>query len=354
VIGGATDPVTGQIDTGALATQIGAAGTQDMNVASAAYGAIRAQLQQQDPAAASQFDQQVANAFLQYGSDALAGTGTGLLASGRDILIDNPILLKSWESTTSVWTGQGGFTQGLQSLLEANGIQVSPNVNPVPPGSIPSNAGVPSSVANNTNGALARDAIANSYSAQGYQVDTEVPRPDYNRRIDVVTQVPADDPRYNTVIETESKVGRTGLSPSISDRVASDAQALADNGAIRGAGDVLETAGKVAVPLAIAGDAIQLGQAFQQDGGTIGVNTGRTAAGVAGGWGGAFAGAEGGAALGATVGSVVPGAWAPPPAAWSAGSLEALPVVSAATGLVAVPSMRCVAGSNRGIAWLHG
>lgn len=123
----------------------------------------------------------------------------------------------------------------------------------------------------------------------------------------MVTQVPADDPRYNTVIETESKVGRTGLSPRVTGEVAGDAQALADNATIRGVGGALETAGKVAVPLAIAGDAVQLEQAYQQDGGTIGVNTGRTAAGVAGGWGGAVAGAEGGAALGASIGSVVPG-----------------------------------------------
>lgn len=89
-------------------------------------------------------------------------------------------------------------------------------------------------------------------------------------------------------------------------------QVAKDTGVVRGAeGALVETvgkAGKVLVPVAIAANAVQLGQAVQQDGGRIGDNTGRTASGIAASWGGAIAGAEGGAALGAAIGSVVPGA----------------------------------------------
>ena len=64
--------------------------------------------------------------------------------------------------------------------------------------------------ANNLNGSLARDAIANRFSAQGLPTQTEVPRLGGQRIVDVVADVPANDPRYATRIETESKVGRTG------------------------------------------------------------------------------------------------------------------------------------------------
>lgn len=47
---------------------------------------------------------------------------------GRQILIDNPILKKVWESTNSAWTGRGGFTDGARNILQGYGIEVSPRV----------------------------------------------------------------------------------------------------------------------------------------------------------------------------------------------------------------------------------
>jgi hypothetical protein len=84
------------------------------------------------------------------------------------------------------------------------------------------------------------------------------------------------------------------------------------SGALKAAGKaarVIEGAGKIALPVAIAVDTVRLGVAVYEDKG-IGRNTEVTAGSVAGGWagaaGGAWAGAEGGALLGAAIGSVVP------------------------------------------------
>ncbi len=167
-------------------------------------------------------------------------------------------------------------------------------------------SGVGSARANNTNGSLARDAIADDYRSRGVEAHTEVPSQGGARRVDVQVQQPAADPRYRGTLDIESKVGRAGLDGDTRLQVAKDAQALAENGEVRGAGHALEGAGKVLGPVAVVADAVQLGQAFHQDGNTIGKNTGRAAAGVAGGWGGALAGAEAGGAAGAALGSVGP------------------------------------------------
>jgi len=74
----------------------------------------------------------------------------------------------------------------------------------------------------------------------------------------------------------------------------------------------LEVAGKVAAPVAVAADAYRLGNAVQQDGGTIGKHTVETAGSVAGGWAGAAVGAEGGAEAGAAVGALFGGVGAVP------------------------------------------
>ncbi|MBX3171340.1 MAG: hypothetical protein KF760_28280 [Candidatus Eremiobacteraeota bacterium] len=70
--------------------------------------------------------------------------------------------------------------------------------------------------------------------------------------------------------------------------------------------DKLGKVGKVFKPIGVATDAIELGQAFQKDGGTVGKNTVKAATNVAGGWAGAAAGAKGGALLGAALGTAVP------------------------------------------------
>jgi hypothetical protein len=74
----------------------------------------------------------------------------------------------------------------------------------------------------------------------------------------------------------------------------------------------LEVAGKVAAPVAVAADVYRLGNAVQQDGGTIGKHTVETAGSVAGGWAGAAVGAEGGAEAGAAVGAFFGGVGAMP------------------------------------------
>jgi RHS repeat-associated protein len=71
-----------------------------------------------------------------------------------------------------------------------------------------------------------------------------------------------------------------------------------------GTGKALEAVGKVAKPVAVVTDAVRLGSAVQQDGGTVGENTVKTAGSVAGGWAGAAAGAAIGAKGGAIVGSL--------------------------------------------------
>jgi hypothetical protein len=277
------------------------AGHHDFSKASAAYSAITAQLGSHSPVDAARFDHDVSESFARGAADTAPAISRGLSAGGKQLLMNNPILTKQWQSTTSMWTGKGGFTQGLRDLLTRNGIDVASGVNPPPPGSLGPSSGVPAAQANNINGGLARDAIASRYRAAGYQVQTEVP-PNGKRINDVRVNIEAQDPRYSQRIEIESKVGRTGQSPRIADQVAKDAKDLADNAKIRGAGAALETAGKVMLPVAIAADGYELFNAYQQDGSHLGMHTGEAAAGIAGSWGGAIAGAEAGATIGSIVG----------------------------------------------------
>ncbi len=76
--------------------------------------------------------------------------------------------------------------------------------------------------------------------------------------------------------------------------------------ALNKTGQVLDGINKVAKPVAIATDAIQLGVAIKTDmqQGTGGDNTIVTSSRVAGGWIGAWGGAKGGAAIGASIGSI--------------------------------------------------
>jgi hypothetical protein len=296
----------GHVDTRQLASWVRDASAHDMHAASEAYGAIEAQLSLGD---ASRFNHDLTLAD----APAVAGIGVGIAAAGKATLVKNPILVKQWVSTTSAWTGKSGFQPKLQQLLESKGIQVDPNVRAAPAGSQGRGSGVSSQVANNTNGALARDAIADEWRQQpGVRVRTEVPVQGGKRVVDVVVDQPAADPRMNRRIEIESKVGRQGTGKAlIASQVENDAEALARNGAIRNGGRVLEGIGKVARPVGIALDAIQVGEAFHEDGDRIGVNTGRAASRVAGGalggWGGAAAGAAIGTALCPGVGTVIGG-----------------------------------------------
>lgn len=303
----ATDPDTGDVDTACLAGWVADAAGQDADTASAAHAAIETELLARSPADASRFNADVVSAF----GGAVFGAGQGFVVGGGLLLEQNPILSKVWEPTRSAWTGKGGFTSGLQQLLEANGIEIGRTVHAPPAGSLGKGSGVSAAVANNTNGALARDAIADRFRAQGLATQIEQPRHGGARVVDVVTDVPATDPRQARRVEVESKVGRVSLDSDIRRQVDFDARSLAQNRAIRQTGDVLEKLGKVARPVGLVLDAVAVGEAFRADGNRVGEKTGRTASGVAGGalggWGGAAAGAAIGTAIFPGVGTVVGG-----------------------------------------------
>ncbi len=314
----ATDPRSGAVDTQQLAQwTVDAQRTHPEN-ASEAYAAIEAELANQNPIDAGNFAREVVSASQQPPEQGNHGpapsgqwaTGQYLANRGDRTLINNPILEKRWEFTQSAWTSKGGPTGPLKTLLESHGISVVPGVNTPPSGSLNASQaaarGSNLQQANNLNGSLARDAIANRFSAQGLPTQTEVPRLGGQRIVDVVADVPANDPRYATRIETESKVGRTGATSGSSGtraQAAKDAAQLLDNRSVRAGGELLAKAGRVVRPIGIALDALNVAQAFRDDGNRIGENTGRAASGLVGG----AAGAWGGAAAGAAIGSVVPG-----------------------------------------------
>ncbi|WP_164963059.1 hypothetical protein [Rubrivivax sp. JA1026] len=184
-------------------------------------------------------------------------------------------------------------------------------VNPAPPGSLKPSDGTPRAIANNINGSVARDAIAERWRAAGHEVRTEVPTHGGARVVDVVVDIRKPDPRINERLEIESKVGVVGLDGRVRAQAALDGQALRANAALRQSGRVLEGVGRVARPVGLVVDAIQVGQAFRADGNQVGTNTGRAASGLAGGalggWGGAAAGAALGTAIFPGVGTVVGG-----------------------------------------------
>lgn len=317
LIAQARDPATGQVDTKRLAGWVADASGQDFAKASAAHAAIENELVAQGRTGdLSRFNEDVvaaAQRVADIAPNGLTGAGQGMIQAGGKLLVDNPILTKVWEGTTSAWTGKGGFTSNLQTLLEGHGIEIAPHVNAAPPGSLGKGSGVASAVANNTNGALARDAIADRWrnADPSYRVSIEQPRSNGARIVDVVVDKPAADPRMNERIEIESKVGRKGLGSEVRGQAAYDGAALRENRSLRGAGRVLEGVGKVARPVGIALDAIEIGSAFKADGNKVGANTGRAVSGVAGGALGGWGGAVGGAAIGTMilpgVGTVVGG-----------------------------------------------
>jgi hypothetical protein len=75
---------------------------------------------------------------------------------------------------------------------------------------------------------------------------------------------------------------------------------------------LLEDAGKAAGPLAVVDTGVELTDAFEADGGTIGTHTEAAASSAAGGWVGAEVGAEGGAEAGAAIGALFGGVGAAP------------------------------------------
>ena len=177
-------------------------------------------------------------------------------------------------------------------------------------GSVGKSSGFSVGQANNINGTAAEVAIGNRLSNQGYDVQHQVSVQD-GRRVDVVGTKTNADPRLAERVEIESKAGRTSKSEHVMSEAVRDGQRLADNRALRTAGNVLEGVGRVARPVGLVMDAVEVGSAYKADGNRIGENTGRAASGLAGsaagGWGGAMAGAAIGTAIMPGVGTVVGG-----------------------------------------------
>jgi len=273
----------------------------------------------------------------------LTGQGTAMTARGTQLLTDNPILSVRWEGTTSAWTQQGGLSGPLADRLRAGGIDVAAWTNPPPTGSVGQGQGLTSGQANNVNGPLAEQAIGDRYRAQGFDVTTAPAAVNQvqggARVVDVVASRPNADPRLNVRVETESKVGYTTDTGRAAREATMDINRLAANQTARTTGTALETqgrtltssgeaalergagmartgqvlgtVGKVARPVAIAMDVVEVGSSFHADGDRVGVNTGRSlsglAGGAAGGWGGAAAGAAIGTAIFPGVGTIVGG-----------------------------------------------
>ncbi|MEJ2458888.1 MAG: hypothetical protein P8Y58_12400, partial [Novosphingobium sp.] len=81
------------------------------------------------------------------------------------------------------------------------------------------------------------------------------------RYVDVVATEPGARPEMNRQIEIESKLGRASASADTRLQVAKDAERLARNVSVRGLGTTLEGVGRVARPIGMAIDAVQVGQA---------------------------------------------------------------------------------------------
>lgn len=245
----------------------------------------------------------------------ISGTGLGQtsITTGSQVLRRNPTLEIQWRSTTSPVTNRSGFSGPLQRALDAGGINSSQPVAGKPVGGTTSN----SPAARTQNGAAAERAIANQMRTDPRysNVQTQVPvRTSRGTRIvDVIATERARNPEFNKRIEVESKLGRASASTSRNGtltQVAKDAERIAENTRVRGWGTTLKSVGRVARPIGMAIDAVQLGQAFRADGNRIGDRTQRAAGSLAGGAAGAWGGAQAGAAigsLGGPVGTVVGG-----------------------------------------------
>lgn len=341
----ATNARTGELDTKALSQWVNEARQQDPEAAAQAQTAVETQLIAQGRigdlsrfnadvragATAGQAQPEpppdsygVPGMLLEGGRQAareggkLVAEGLATTAVGTRTLVENPILSKVWESTQSKWTGKSGFTDPLARVLDKHGLEIADEINPSPAGSIGKNQGVDKALANNTNGALARDAIAQRYQQQfpHAKVLTEASTLGGARRVDVRVDVPAADPRMNQRFDIESKAGRAGSTVHTRIEATNDGLELKANRAARAgglameeagqalsrSGKVLQTVGRVARPVGVALGALEVGQAYRADGNKIGEHTGRAASGLAGG----AAGAWGGAVAGAAIGSAVP------------------------------------------------
>lgn len=312
----ATDRATGAVDTAKLAGWVADAAARSPEAASAAHQAIEAELGVGD---AGRFNADLRTAFrarADEGGPSYSAFGAAQIpgAAGGRILRDNPILEIQWRSTVSPITGKSGFSGPLRELLRDAGIGADFRVRPRPTNGIGTNGpGV-----STHNGNAARDALAADIASRGEyrQVANErdgriIRRTSLGERhVDITAR--ADGPRRQEAraIEIESKLGRASASSETKLQVAKDAERLATNARVRRIGSALEGVGRVARPVGVVVDAVQIGSAYRADGNRIGDRTQRAAGSLAGGAAGAWAGAQTGAAIGSVggpVGTVVGG-----------------------------------------------
>lgn len=240
----------------------------------------------------------------------ITGAAQGAADAGDKTLVDNPRLSVQWESTRSAWTREVGFTPRLTDLLHEQRLTINPpNLSPAP-GSFGKTSGLSASQANPRNGTAADIAIEKRLQSQGYQTARQVDVGN-GRRVDVVGSKVNANPRLNERVEIESKAYRADASQRNGLEAVRDGKRLATNVNLRASGNLLEGVGRVARPVGLVLDAVEVGSAFKADDNRIGENTGRAvsglAGGAAGGWGGAMAGAAIGTAILPGVGTVVGG-----------------------------------------------
>ena len=258
----------------------------------------------------------------------LLGAAHGIANTGFRTQVENPQLSVRYEATRPAWGGgAGGFSPESKTILESKGIYVAEGTYSVPANSISRTPGVSPQSATNHNGKLAEHAIAASYSqipgarvSEQYRYDVDL-KPVTTDRLDlqgdrkVDVRVELDhptDPRQNQVIEVESKATERITPGKLNTaQVEHDAARLTRNDDLRTAGSRLETVGKVARPVGLVLDAVDVVGAYKADGNNIGMNTGEAVSGIVGGGAVGWAGAGAGAALGTAilpgVGTVVGG-----------------------------------------------
>jgi hypothetical protein len=90
----------------------------------------------------------------------MSGATQGMVDAGYHTQVNNPILTREWASTTSAWTGKGGFTSGAVEMIQGEGVSVRTRPYPTPVGSRVLGGAYTSAQSSTFNGDLARDAIA--------------------------------------------------------------------------------------------------------------------------------------------------------------------------------------------------
>jgi hypothetical protein len=105
----------------------------------------------------------------------------------------------------------------------------------------------------------------------------------------------------------EIVIANPGANISVQQSVGPSTKTITAMKAVSTTNAVLRGIGKVAVPLGVAADSYMLYNAYQSDGGKIGLKTGKTAAEIGGSWTAAAAGATAGVETGMIIGTVVGG-----------------------------------------------